>query len=471
MTGSDGNHIDRYFREGLAGYEPAPPEKVWGRIEGRLTRKKPAVFWLYRAAAAAAVLLLVVSSLWMLRRSPEPARETPLARNQEQIRQETTPAQTGPVESRKEVAEPARKISRPLPVTAPASPTQTGQELQPVSVPFPAATTENLLASVPERESPSAAAGPEPMSLLALSSPVVAGPDERFGLKRVDLRQQMNEALNTNLYYETPVEKASRWEVGGQFSPVYSYRYLTSKQGNEDLKKYYDQIEEGVFAYSGGINLNYQASRKIMVYTGLYFSQMGLTINQVGEFTLSTMGWETSDIHRIIAEKFYLVDHSTGTIVSGNKNLKIVNNPEQAIYNSNFGRDPQGYTMESLENADAQILQNYEFLEIPLILRYRVVDSKVGMNLLGGVSTNFLVRNEASLFIDGINYSTITTSNVNSLNYSGTVGLGMDFEILPGLKFNVEPTFKYYLNTFSEKNLIGSHPYSVAVFSGVRYRF
>ena len=40
---------------------------------------------------------------------------------------------------------------------------------------------------------------------------------------------------------------------------------------------------------------------------------------------------------------------------------------------------------------EGDVLQHFEYLEIPMLLRYRVVDRRVGLNLLGGLSTNFLV--------------------------------------------------------------------------------
>ncbi len=34
-----------------------------------------------------------------------------------------------------------------------------------------------------------------------------------------------------------------------------------------------------------------------------------------------------------------------------------------------------------------EIVQNFEYLEIPMILRYRLIDRKLGFNVLGGLAT------------------------------------------------------------------------------------
>ena len=61
-------------------------------------------------------------------------------------------------------------------------------------------------------------------------------------------------------------------------------------------------------------------------------------------------------------------------------------------------------------------------------------------------------------------------NNINSVNFSTNLGLGLDYKFTPKLKFNVEPVFKYQLNTFS--NTSGSfNPYSLGVYSGFTLKF
>lgn len=467
MRARQDQHIDEVFRSALDDYEIRPPHTVWDGIEAHILRKKRRVLWIRRVAAAAAVLLLVFSGIWFLHHKKEPIPSPEMI-------SESVPAG----ESTPEKTKPAAETYPAQAAPEPSGETETGPGETPIQKTTdisPILARVEMAAKQPSMEEPSyehdaVPAYVEPLLSLRLSSDVTA-PQETVDFRSEgDHRLALTEKEN-EVEWDFLKEERSRWGIGGQFSPAYSYRHLTSGEGSKDLKQYYNRIEEGVFAFSGGINVNYQASGKWTVYTGLYYSQMGLMIGGVEEYTLAAMGWETPEIHRKMAEKFYLVDHSTGTVFSDNDNIKIVNTPEDALYNSIIGRDPSQYTQEYLEQVNAFIAQNYEFLEIPLLVKYKVIDRKVGMNILGGVSTNFLVGNAASLYIEGVNYSSIRTSNVSTLNYSGAIGLGLDYEILPGLMFNVEPTFKYYLNTFSEKNLIGSHPYSVAVFSGVRFRF
>lgn len=467
MRARQDKHIDEVFRTVLDEYEVQPPHTVWDGVELHMIRKKRRVLWIRRVAAAAAVLLLVFSGFWFLHHENESVPSTEMMAESPSAA-ESTPEKTKPAAE----TYPAQAASEPS-GEAETGPAETPKQNTP-AVSSIIARAEKA-AKLPPLEKISFEQNAVPVYVAPLLSLRLSSDDTALQ-ETIDFRLEKDNWLaSTEKENQTEwnflKEERSRWGIGGQFSPVYSYRHLTSGEGSKDLKQYYNHIENGVFAFSGGINVNYQASGKWTLYTGLYYSQMGLVIGGVEEYTLASMGWETPEIHRKMAEKFYLVDHSTGTVVSDNDNIKIVNTPEDALYSSIIGRDPSQYTQEYLENINAFIAQNYEFIEIPLLVKYKVIDRKVGMNILGGFSTNFLVGNAASLYIEGVNYSSIRTSNVSTMNYSGAIGLGLDYEILPGLMFNVEPTFKYYLNTFSRKNLIGSHPYSMAFFSGVRFRF
>jgi hypothetical protein len=54
---------------------------------------------------------------------------------------------------------------------------------------------------------------------------------------------------------------------------------------------------------------------------------------------------------------------------------------------------------------------------------------------------------------------------------SSSLGMGMEYNFSGKLSLNLEPTFRYYLNTFD--NVYGSsfHPFSFGIFSGISYKF
>jgi hypothetical protein len=118
-----------------------------------------------------------------------------------------------------------------------------------------------------------------------------------------------------------------------------------------------------------------------------------------------------------------------------------------------------------------QIDQYLEFLEIPFILRYKVLNKRLDVNVLGGVSTNILVGNSVYL-ISGNEKSEIgQTEGLRSLNYSGNIGFGIDYDLGGNFMITFEPQLKYYMNSINTTDYISNRPYSFGMFTGIRYIF
>ena len=61
-------------------------------------------------------------------------------------------------------------------------------------------------------------------------------------------------------------------------------------------------------------------------------------------------------------------------------------------------------------------------------------------------------------------------NNANSINFSTNIGIGFNYEISKKVQFNVEPIFKYQLNTFSD-TAGDFRPFAIGVYSGLNFRF
>ena len=125
----------------------------------------------------------------------------------------------------------------------------------------------------------------------------------------------------------------------------------------------------------------------------------------------------------------------------------------------------------SLQPVNSSLNQNFSYLEFPVILRYKIVDKTIGINLIGGLSYNLLVHNSVYTTLDGKIYPVGDTKGLNPLNLSSSLGMGMEYNISGKLSLNLEPTFRYYLNPFSVTTGSFIHPYSFGIFSGVSYKF
>ena len=194
------------------------------------------------------------------------------------------------------------------------------------------------------------------------------------------------------------------------------------------------------------MKLNYQVNDKINIQSG---------INKVD------LGYNTKDVNLAVTSSKY-PNHNLKAVIPGINLSSVSENSKVAT---------TAEAIQSKSSVDGQLNQSFEYVEIPLEMKYNVFESKIGLNVVGGFSTFILTNNEVS-FINPENVSTILgeSNNINSLNFSGNLGFDIDYKVTKDWFLNVSPMVKYQFNTFS--NTSGSfQPFYFGVYSGVNYRF
>jgi hypothetical protein len=87
------------------------------------------------------------------------------------------------------------------------------------------------------------------------------------------------------------------------------------------------------------------------------------------------------------------------------------------------------------------------------------------------VGTNFLVGSNVYFREDGTKEKVGITTDIKTVSYSSIFGLGIDYTLSERLKINIEPIFRYYLNSINLSSSVGSHPYSMGIFTGLSFYF
>jgi opacity protein-like surface antigen len=219
--------------------------------------------------------------------------------------------------------------------------------------------------------------------------------------------------------------------------------------------------EQTVLSYSGGLALSYKVNRRLSIQSGLYYSAIGKELSGI----IAYSGFENH---------FYTKGSPNFTVLTSNGNVYTSNNDIfltdglsadriQTNYNNNIF-DPVKSELNYLDNP---VHQNFSYLELPVVLRYKVVDRTLDFNLIGGVSSNLLVNNSVNAGKTQIG----TTDGMNLITFSSSIGMGMEYNFSNNLSLNLEPTFRYYINPFSNIPGMRIHPYSFGVFSGISYKF
>ena len=114
--------------------------------------------------------------------------------------------------------------------------------------------------------------------------------------------------------------------------------------------------------------------------------------------------------------------------------------------------------------------QQFGFIEVPLEIEYAVINKKIGINVIGGFSTFFVDKNDIYSVIDGNSTRIGEANNINNMSYSANFGLGINYNFSSKLKLNLEPMFKYQINTFT--NSSGDfQPYFIGLYTGFSFKF
>jgi len=227
------------------------------------------------------------------------------------------------------------------------------------------------------------------------------------------------------------------FDAFGGGSPIHSNFVPNSKSGNVNL--------------SYGVAVSYAINKKLQFRTGVHKVDYGYDTNEIA-FSSS-------------------LNSSTNSLID---NISYVRTSRNLVVRSTAVKTETAEAFQDISandpGLDGRMVQEFGYVEVPLELNYALVDKKVGVNVIGGFSSLFLVNNKVSLVSDELTTTVGLANNLNEVNFSTNIGFGINYKFTPKIQANVEPVFKYQLNTFSDT--AGSfNPFSIGVYSGVSFKF
>jgi hypothetical protein len=262
--------------------------------------------------------------------------------------------------------------------------------------------------------------------------------------EKLSLTEEVAANEEENVEYITE-EKFKRWKAASNIAPVY---FNTLGKGSSIHPQFNNNSKTGNINLSYGISGSYAINKKLSVRTG---------VNKVN------LGYSTNDV-----VVFNNIGASTGTQLLRNvalnesgQNLSFI-----SVDEFNFVQVP-----DLLNNViNSSIDQKLGFIEIPFELEYKLSSKKIDINIIGGFSALFLNNNEVYSVLDGNSTLLGKATNINNTSFSANFGLGFDFKLTDKFNLNLEPVFKYQLNTFNSTS--GNFkPYFIGVYSGLSFKF
>lgn len=244
-------------------------------------------------------------------------------------------------------------------------------------------------------------------------------------------------------------ESTSRWSAGPNVAPVY---FDAMGEGSPIDPGFSPNAKSGSTNMSYGLSIAYAVTKKLSVRSGIHKAEYGYNTNNVG-FS-PTLAASTSG-------RLQNIDYA-----GGSENLAVNNTVSDQ--DSPESLAPEFSNLNSLR--DGTVAQQFGYLEVPLELDYALIDRRFGVNLVGGISSLFLINNSVTLSSGELTTEIGEARNLNDLNFSTNIGFGVNYKFTPKVQLNIEPVFKYQLNTFS--NVSGDfRPFSIGVYSGLNFKF
>jgi hypothetical protein len=430
-------NIDIVFRNGLKNLEVLPPADVWDNIPAMPVKHTRLRVISGIAAGIAALVSLTLLATWYVRNNITPVTLSELA---------APGSGSGDVSLDIAGAEPL---------------TRTGE-----------ARVVNLVTPVPANEPamqiPVTVTGDEPSGLLASADiqpqreetgePVQLFPDEITVITAGHF-SGANESLKTSLAEPAPGKTVQRFMVGASLSPAMGF----SRSGQDTRLAELISSERSRPAYSTGVSVGYRISDRLTIQSGIGLASIGQTISDVAVYA------GLSDFYAVKSNYLYSVETASGMILAGNTDLYLTDSKDRVgtLIQGNMA-DPSKY---NLTQVGSDIQQVFRYLELPVMIRYKLIDRKVGLNLSGGMAYGFLVDNAAYTGEGSDIVRVGYTEGMNTFNLSSQLGLGMEYNISQKITFNLEPVFRYYVTPLSDISGSLYKPYSVGFSSGFFFKF
>ncbi len=463
------DQMDDIFRKQLRNYSQSVPDDIWGNIHQALDNNKKAKrITIYRIAAAVAAFAIIGSGYLYLSNNGESfdnntvITENNLQQesvneakifNQEKVNEkiaddfENKKIEELDVENHKLIAEANFAEIK----------SYNSNNLMPVE------------SDIEKREK----------NLEKLSQKQISIKSEGVELAIIDVRKQrVKSYLNSlpdiynsyalNDLIEDKESKNSKWILGGEFSPLYSYRYIADA-GSDYNQDYYNSAENPIMSYTGGLNVQYKAIGRLTVQTGVYYTTMGQSFDYMSVYA--------NTAYDLVAEEYkdrfvnsYSITNSSGD-VSFNSPYVIIDEKLTRVNNLSDSKGVADVSDPIFNNLDAEIQQSFQYVEVPFLMRYKLIDKNVDFNIVGGFGANFLIGNDVYLKYAGNKEVIGETKGVNTINYNSILGFGIEYPVMDRINIRLEPSVKYYLNEINSSSSVESHPYSIGIYAGVNYSF
>ncbi|TXE13042.1 hypothetical protein FUA26_04410 [Seonamhaeicola algicola] len=493
---SDKKHIDRLFQERFKDFEAAPSDAVWKHIEANLNKKKKKriipIWWRYAGAAALLLLLLTIGFLTNSNKNETPIKvvDTEKTNNNSNTPKTKTPATNTPntsiantndenavdkmqpsnntlknnYNSNKNTRTKNNITSTKSSVSKKGNLTKNKQVIANNTTPQTTKNNTHVASSNVVEENKTKTLQNNTSKTSNINNKNIAKAkksSEENNTKLIVENTSENkketltieEALEKNKELLTKENNKKRWQVAANAAPVY---FNTLGEGSSIDPQFTNNAKSGEINMSYGITASYAFNDKIKIRSGINKVNLGYNTNDVVLFQTAGISAQSS---------FANVSSNNNS----NRDSDVANVASSSV--SIISQTTLKSVPESFIASETTLNQSLGYIEVPLEIQYALINKKFGVNVIGGFSSFFL--NDNSMYSESNTGQRILlgeATNLNKISYSANFGLGLNYKFSETFDLNLEPMFKYQINTFN--NTSGNFtPFIIGVYTGFAIKF
>ena len=246
----------------------------------------------------------------------------------------------------------------------------------------------------------------------------------------LSIQNSFDEFISSDKVKVDAIGTESRFTVATIFAPIY---ISSLGDGSGVDSQFSNNPTSGNSSFSYGVKFAYALNNRVTLQSGV---------------NLINLGYKTGNVYFNQG-----IDALTLSSISSSPILS---------------RSVKGAAASDFDSGDLN--QVFGYVEIPVEIKYSLTGGKVGVNLVGGFSTLLLNKDEVFIETDEFTRSLGSSNTLRSVNFSGNLGVDVDYLIRKNFYINISPMLKVQTNTFS-KNAGSLQPYYLGVYTGINYKF
>lgn len=469
----DDKHPDNLFRSKLEGFEQSPPGWLWDSIQEQLAEKRrwKIIVWLRVGAVAAALVLAFLighdyqQDEFLVRPTFEVMAEEDSASSKTndqqglQTKAEYLPSTQLAATKATDEDAVAGVIDQPTYSHNSRDEREQNHRL----------TATNLLGEPQVYEQAVTYLASLKVELDSWITPT----SELMAMERLTSESGLSEsdrqimAYNAQQIQEDKSERVKKnWALGAAVAPSVS---INKANYSESYSRSMNQTSgKSNLSLGGGLTLAMQTQSRWSVQSGVMYSRLGQNSSNSPQ---SEQFYDYSDVAGFGTERYFVSGQTDGNhvVINGPAGEIVMSKlPQDVVVQSDF--EVIG-TSKDVYMSSSGFEQVFDYVEIPLLVRYNLIDRKVNLELMAGINTGFLVGNSAYQTEGNSRARIGSTSDMRSVVYSPSFGLGVGYELSSKVQLRVEPQWRYSVESLSRNSNVNYRPSTFGFYTGLSYSF